>query len=143
MIELRNIDLRNDPDAAWYVKEETVAVAFAQNDREIMSLEGPNRCKKGDALITGSTGSLWCVSRERFDAKYEPVFPGIHGEDGMYKNRPIPVLARRMQEAFGIARSEGGDCLRGEPGDWLMQYAPGDYGITKHARFAQVYKPVS
>jgi hypothetical protein len=26
-------------------------------------------------------------------------------------------------------------------GDWVMQYAPGDYGVVKAARFAKVYKP--
>jgi hypothetical protein len=31
--------------------------------------------------------------------------------------------------------------LTGKPGDWLMQYAPGDYGITERARFEAVYRP--
>lgn len=115
-------------------------VVFAAEEGELVSLEGLNRYKAGDALITGSTGSQWCVSRDRFDSKYEPVFPCLPGEDGNYRNRPIPVLARRMKEAFSIARSQGGDRLKGEPGDWLMQYAPGDYGITKHSRFAEVYR---
>jgi len=52
------------------------------------------------------------------------------------------VLAKRMGEAFSIARSEAGDVLHGEAGDWVMQYAPGDYGVVKAARFAKVYKAV-
>ncbi len=143
MTELKNVDLRSDQDARWYVKEETVQVAFAKMDGEIMSLEGPNRYEKGDALITGATGSRWCVSRDRFDSKYEPVSPLERGEEGQYKNRPIPVLAKRMKEVFSIARSQGGDRLHGESGDWLMQYAPGDYGITRHFRFVEVYRPFS
>ncbi|HQT25916.1 MAG: hypothetical protein B7X10_02535 [Burkholderiales bacterium 21-58-4] len=142
MIELQNIDLRGDPDACLYVKEETVEVVFAREDGEIMSLEGANRYRAGDALITGSTGSAWCVSRDRFDEKYEPVSPLRHGEEGNYRNRPIPVLAKRMDEAFSIVRSQGGDRLEGAPGDWLMQYSPGDYGVTKHSRFVEVYNPV-
>jgi hypothetical protein len=69
MIELKNIDLLTDPAAQRVVKDETVAVQFAADDGELMSLEGPNRYTRGDALITGSTGDRWVVSRERFDAK--------------------------------------------------------------------------
>ena len=35
-----------------------------------------------------------------------------------------------------------GDRLVGDAGDWLLQYAPGDYGIAKNNRFVQVYKKV-
>jgi hypothetical protein len=140
MIELKNIDLRFDPDARWYVKDEVVQVAFARQEGELVSLEGPNRYLAGDALITGSTGSRWSVSRERFDSRYEAVSPVRQGEDGPYRNRPVPVLAKQMKVPFSIARSEGGDRLSGESGDWLMQYAPGDFGITEHSRFAQVYR---
>ncbi len=141
MNTLHDIDLRQDPEAALYVKDETVQVRFADTAGEVMSPEGPNRYTVGDALVTGSTGNRWCVSRARFAARYEPVPPLAFGEDGAYRNRPLPVLARPMHEPFAIARSAGGDLLRGEAGDWLMQYAPGDYGITEGERFRQVYRP--
>ena len=54
----------------------------------------------------------------------------------------MPVLAKQMRERFSIARSAGGDVLRGEAGDWLLQYAPGDYGIAEDARFRRVYRTV-
>ena len=41
-----------------------------------------------------------------------------------------------------LYRSAGGDLLRGNPGDWLLQYAPGDYGVVEQGRFAQVYRPL-
>jgi hypothetical protein len=50
------------------------------------------------------------------------------------------VLAKRIDEPFTVARSVGGDCLYGEAGDWLIQYAPGDYGIVEKTRFQQVYR---
>ena len=56
--------------------------------------------------------------------------------------RPVPVLARQMDSAFCIERSAGGDLLRGAALDWLLQYAPGDYGIVENARFQAVYRPV-
>lgn len=140
MLELKNIDLTTDPAAASYVKTEVVTVTFARQDGELLSLEGPNRYVAGDALVTGSMGSRWSVSRQRFGLKYEAVSPTLMGDDGSYKAKPIPVLAKQIPEPFTTARSEGGDILRGNAGDWLLQYAPGDFGIADQSRFAQVYR---
>jgi hypothetical protein len=63
-----------------------------------------------------------------------------HGEAGIYRNRPNVVLAKQMHEPFSIARSAAGDILTGDAGDWVMQYAPGDFGVVKAARFAKVYR---
>jgi PGDYG protein len=140
MSALTLVDLSTDPAAERVVKDEAVEVAFATAAGELMSLEGPNRYAPGDALITGATGERWVVSRERFDAKYLPEGGIAHGEAGVYRNRPAVVLARQMREAFSIARSNAGDILSGAAGDWVMQYAPGDYGVVKAARFAKVYR---
>lgn len=142
MPTLQHVDLRTDPAARPFVKDETVRVDFAAEAGELMSLEGPNRYAPGDALITGSTGDRWVVSRERFDAKYAPADAALeHGQAGAYRNRPSVVLARQMNEAFSMARSEAGDVLHGQAGDWVLQYAPGDYGVVQAQRFAKVYRP--
>ncbi|MCP8464925.1 PGDYG domain-containing protein [Pseudomonas sp. ZM23] len=142
MIELRQLDLSTDCAAQRVIKDEIVTVEFAQAPGELMSLEGPNRYAPGDAIISGSTGERWVVSRERFDPKYLPAEASLaHGEPGAYRNRPTVVLARRMDEPFSIVRSAGGDRLTGVAGDWVMQYAPGDYGVVKAERFAKVYRP--
>jgi len=143
MLELANIDLTTDRLAARYVKTEIVTVTFAQQDGKLASLEGPNCYKSGDALITGSTGSRWSVSRGRFDMKYEAVPPTPTGEDGSYQARRIPILARQISQPFTAARSAGGDVLCGNAGDWLLQYGPGDFGIAEQYRFTQVYKKMS
>jgi len=142
MPTLNDIDLSNDPAAARYVKDEVVEVAFAAQAGELASREGPNRYGPGDAIVTSAAGDRWVVSRDRFDAKYDAVQPLAHGENGAYRNKPVPVLARRMEAPFSIARTAGGDVLHGKPGDWLMQYAPGDYGITEQVRFQAVYRPL-
>jgi PGDYG protein len=141
MRTLRDIELRTDPAARAYVKHEVVTVSFARAPGELMSLEGPNRYGVGDAIVTGSTHDRWVVSRARFDPRYEAVPPTNTGSDGQYQTRPVLVLAKQMNIAFSIERSAGGDVLHGTPGDWLMQYSPGDYGIVKQSRFAQVYRP--
>lgn len=143
MHELKHIDLTTDPAASRYVKSETVTVAFARQAGELASLEGPNRYRAGDALITGATGSRWSVSRDRFDAKYEAVAPTVAGADGRYAARPMPVLARQIAEPFTASRSAGGDVLRGKAGDWLLQYGPGDFGVAERQRFAAVYRKLA
>lgn len=142
-IVLTHLDLHADPAAHRVVKDETVEVRFAQEPGSLMSLEGPNRFAPGDALITGATGERWVVSRDRFDAKYVACEGITQGHAGAYRNVPVAVLAKQMHEAFSIARSEAGDVLHGQAGDWVMQYAPGDYGVVKAARFAKVYKRAS
>lgn len=137
---LKDIDLRHDAAACYYVKNEQVQVVFAEFAGELMSREGPNRYAIGDALIISDSGDKWCVSRDRFEQKYEPLADARHGENGAYRNKPVPVLAKQMSEPFSIARSVGGDVLQGAIGDWLMQYAPGDFGITENTRFQSVYR---
>lgn len=140
MLNLADLDLSTDPQACRFIKDEVVEVQFAAQAGELMSLEGPNRYFPGDALVTGSTGDLWCVSRDRFDQKYLALAPLAHGQAGSYRNRPMPVLAKQIAESFTLARSHGGDILSGVAGDWVLQYAPGDYGVVANPRFQQVYR---
>jgi hypothetical protein len=137
---LEGPDLHADLDAVWAVKDELVTVEFAASAGTLESAVGTNRYAVGDALITGTTGDQWCVSRDRFDAKYAAEAPTRHGHPGQYRNRPSAVRARRMDVPFCVRRSVGGDLLRGEAGDWLVQYAPGDHGIVARDRFARVYR---
>jgi hypothetical protein len=140
--QLGSVDLRDDAQAHWVVKDEVVTVEFAQASGVLESAVGANRYAAGDALLTGSTGDRWCVSRDRFDAKYRPEGAIRAGEPGRYRNVPQQIRGKQMAVAFGISRSTGGDVLRGAAGDWLMQYAPGDYGIVARARFEAVYRVV-
>ena len=137
---LEELDLIRDIHAVWAVKDELVMVEFALAAGTLESAVGANRYVVGDALITGTTGDRWCVSRERFEVKYAAEWPTEDGRPGSYRNRPIPVRARRMDLPFCVRRSAGGDVLRGEAGDWLVQYAPGDHGIVAQDRFARVYR---
>jgi hypothetical protein len=142
-LQLKSPDLHADPDARRAVKDEKVSVEFAVEAGELVSAVGVNRYLPGDALITGSTGDRWCVSRDRFDAKYDPEPPTLRGRPGDYRNRPAVVLAKPMQQAFTVTRSAGGDALFGKAGDWLLQYAPGDYGIVERTRFDRVYRLIA
>jgi hypothetical protein len=140
--EIEQPDLLSDTHACWVIKDEIVDVEFAAADGDLESAVGTNRYIAGDALLVGSTGDRWCVSRARFDTKYLPVAPTQSGKPGRYRNLPIKVRAKVMSVDFSVARSAGGDLLRGDAGDWLLQYAPGDYGVVAQSRFARVYRSI-
>ncbi len=136
-------DLRLDPLAGTYVKDEQVSVQFARSAGAVSSREGANHYAVGDALITGSLGDRWSVSRERFNARYQAM-PGIHhGQEGPYRSRPRVVLAIQQAQPFSVERSAGGDVIEGQAQDWLLQYAPGDHGIVAHAKFQLLYRAVA
>ena len=138
-MQIDQLDLTADSAARRAVKDEKVSVEFAEVGGELTSAVGVNRYAPGDALITGSTGDRWSVSRNRFDAKYDPEPPTLRGHSGNYRNRPTTVLAKRMHQPFAVMRSADGDTLQGDAGDWLIQYAPGDFGIVENTRFQRVY----
>jgi hypothetical protein len=138
-----DIDLRLNPLAGDYVKDELVTVQFAQSAGTVSSREGANRYAVGDALITGSTGDHWSVSRERFDMRYLPETGTRHGQDGPYRNRALIVLAIQQPKSFSVERSAGGDVIEGQAQDWLLQYAPGDHGIVANRKFQRLYRVVA
>jgi hypothetical protein len=142
LTDLEGVDLRQDPQARRYVKDETVQVVFACSAGSLASREGLNHYRAADALVTGSAGDRWSVSRDRFDARYRAVPPLRHGADGAYQSRPLPVLARQIPAPFTARRCLGGDLLHGDAGDWLLQYAPGDWGIIEDAKFRRLYRPL-
>ena len=133
--------LHRDPEAIRVVKDEVVDVEFATQSGLLMSAVGPNHYAVGDAILRGSTGDSWCVSRERFDAKYQPAEGQAPGAPGRYRNVPVPIWAKQIGTPFCIERQPGGDVLGGAPGDWAVEYAPNDCGLVAQARFTAVYRP--
>jgi hypothetical protein len=142
LLPVDRVDLAIDPKSCWIIKDEIVSVQFAEADGELQSAVGLNRFMRGDALVTGSTGDRWCVSRARFDAKHRPMDGVVAGQAGRYRNIPQPIRGKRMLVPFLVARCADGDVLQGAAGDWLVEYSPGDHGIVARARFDQVYREV-
>lgn len=138
--DLTGCELAHDPLARRARKRPLpVTVQFAASAGVLRTLEGAVRYRAGDALLTGIAGERWPIGRSKFDAAYEPVPPTVVGSAGAYRRRPRVVLARRMAEPFSVRVGHAGDALQGAPGDWLLQYDPGDYGIVAAALFAQTY----
>src|SRR5262245_708296 len=103
-----------------------VVVEFAATPGQLQTLEGPVGYAAGDALLTGSVGDRWPVRREKFMQTYAPAGDGRSGEPGIYRKRPLVVHALQMQERFTVTVGPGSSTIKGRPGDWLVQYSPGE-----------------
>lgn len=120
--------------------ERDVAVRFADETGVIQTHEGAVQVRSGDAIVTGTRGDRWRVSRARFADKYAPRAPTPAGEAGGYVSRPYRVLARPMHAAFEVWLADGVSKLAGAAGDWLVDYGDGSLGIVSAAAFEDTYE---
>jgi hypothetical protein len=124
-------DLSADPRALRVMKRPIpVQVRFATADGICQTLEGPVGYRVGDAILTGISGEIWPVERAKFNERYVPFEGSVVGTDGNYLKKPVMVFALRLDAPIQVPMPAGG-ILRGVPGDWLLQYGIGDYGIAK------------
>lgn len=120
-----------------------VAVRFADAECTVQTAEGIVHAKPGDAILTGSAGERWRVSRAHFAAKYQPVAPAEAGGAGCYRALPYRVMALCMGERFEVVLRDGVSRLTGQAGDWLIDYGDGSLGIVAPAIFADTYEILS
>jgi len=120
-----------------------IDVRFADEACIVHTAEGAVRAKPGDAILTGTSGEHWRVSRSHFPDKYTPVAPTAEGQAGRYRAKPYQVLALRMGERFRVILSDGVSELTGRAGDWLVDYGDGSLGIVSPLAFSDTYEIVS
>ena len=120
--------------------EREVQVRFANDACTVQTREGIVHAKPGDAILTGTAGEQWRVSRARFAQKYRPVAPTLPGEPGRYQSLPYRILALPMQQSFEVLLADGSSRLSGRAGDWLVDYGDGSLGIVAPAIFATTYQ---
>lgn len=133
-------DLAADP-RALRVRKKPIAVKteFAAKDGVCDTLEGPVRYRAGDALLTGIQGERWPVGRDVFLSSYEPIAPTRAGENGTYRKTAGTAYALRLEEPRDVPVGWQKDPLHGRPGDWLLHYADGSYGVLKDSVFRESY----
>jgi hypothetical protein len=119
--------------------EREVDVRFTPIECTVETPEGVVHARPGDAIITGTAGEHWRVSRARFADKYRPVPPTVAGEAGRYVSIPNRILAVPMSESFEVLLADGVSRLRGRPGEWLVDYGDGSLGIVSEDIFASTY----
>ena len=120
--------------------EREIGVRFADMSCTVQTTEGTVHALPGDAIITGTAGEHWRVSRAHFGEKYRPVPPTEAGTAGRYVSRPNRILALPMIQPFEVLLADGISRLRGRPGDWLVDYGDGSLGIVSEMIFATTYE---
>lgn len=135
-------DLAHDPRALRVCKKPIpVQVEFAAAEGVCETLEGPVRYQPGDAVLTGTRGERWPVRRDQFLSSYEPVPPTHGGENGSYRKTPSLTYALRLEAPLEVPVNWQDDALHGRPGDWLLHYADGAYGVIQDPIFRDSYAP--
>ena len=128
-------DLSVDPDAFETAKRPIpLGFRITQEDEVIQTKEGPVRASVGDAIMTGTEGENWPIPGDKFEQTYDIIEPGTAAK------KDIPVFAKEMPEEFKVKVSWSDDLLRGESGDFLVQYGVGDYGVVGREIFRKTYK---
>jgi PGDYG protein len=117
-----------------------VDVQFTSTASTVQTQEGVVHTRPGDAIVTGSARERWRVSRGHFAEKYRPVPPTVEGQAGRYISLPNSIMAVRMPGMFEVLLADGISRLRGQPGDWLVDYGDGSLGIVSQAIFAKTYE---
>lgn len=119
-----------------------VQVQFAPTDCTVQTREGVVHARPGDAIVTGTAGEHWRVSRSHFAEKYRAVPPTLDGQAGRYVSLPNSIMAVPMTESFEVLLADGMSRLKGRPGDWLVDYGDGSLGIVSPPIFATTYEIV-
>ncbi len=139
--DLTGKDLASAPGSLKVRKKAVVVlVRFAQKPGLAETREGPVPYETGDALITGATGEIWPVRPKHFQKNYAPLIQG-KSADGEYVALSNEAWGLQAHEPFSVSLPEGA-ILRGRPGDWLMQYGPGEYGIVGAELFEDLYETI-
>ena len=120
--------------------EREIEVRFTPIACTVQTSEGMVHAEPGDAIITGTAGEHWRVSRARFPDRYRPVAPTVAGEAGRYVSLPNRIMAVPMTEAFEVLLADGISRLSGRAGEWLVDYGDGSLGIVAQPIFATTYE---
>lgn len=120
-------------------REREIDVRFTPVACTVQTSEGVVHAAPGDAIITGTAGEHWRVSRARFADKYRPVPPTIAGDSGRYVSLPNRIMAVPMTAPFDVLLADGVSRLSGLAGEWLVDYGDGSLGIVSPEIFATTY----
>jgi hypothetical protein len=120
-----------------------IPVTFARETGILQTREGKVSYEGGDALLTGAEGESWPVTREYFFKVYVPASASLKpGQNGSYLKKENTSWAVCIEESFMVELPGQRGVLRGSGGDWLLQYAPNEYGVVDQKIFKATYDRV-
>ena len=98
-------------------REHEIDVRFTPVACTVQTSEGLVHAAPGDAIVTGTAGEHWRVSRARFPDRYRPVPPTVAGQAGRYASLPNIMKAKKKP---------------------IEEKTPGDYGVDAKPRLELV-----
>ena len=110
-----------------------VKYSIAEEAYTVETKEGPVKCKKGDAIMTGVEGEVWPIPFKKFKKTYDIV------SDTKATKKKILVQCSQLTLPVLVKVSWSEDLLKGEIGDYLVQYGKDDYGIVGKSIFKKSY----
>ena len=135
--DCNDMNLENETDVFVVMKKPIPLKAeFAERDGICNTKEGRVLYKQGDAILTGTKGEQWPVSRKKF----EEIYQIVDTEKKLYVKKSILVLGKKMAESFSVKLSWNNVSLVGKPGDWLVQYEHGSFGVVDKEIFEETYE---
>jgi len=109
---------------------------IAQGPEEVQTKEGPVDARQGDYIMTGTKGENWPIPADQFN--YDILTQD--GNTGTAAKKKIIVSAKEMSKPFEVKVSWSASTLKGNPGDYLVHYGPGDYGVVGREIFQETYE---
>lgn len=141
MINFELANLRLHQASFWAEKLPiSVQVKFATTSGDLETREGSVKFMVGDAILTGIEGESWPISREKFLQSYEAIPPTISGCAGEYVKRRMRVLCIKVDRDLEVPLTDARGTVRAGPGDYLVQYGPGDLAVVGESIFHKTYK---
>jgi len=130
-------ELVSDPDSfRCFKKPIPLEFRIAQVPEEVQTKEGPVDARPGDYIMTGTKGENWPIPADQFN--YDILTQD--GNTGTAAKKKIIVSAKEMSEPFEVKVSWSASTLKGNPGDYLVHYGPGDYGVVGREIFQETYE---
>ena len=117
-----------------------IKVQWITEDGICQTLEGEVAYQAGDPVLTGAEGEQWTMPKQQFLANYKSIAPTVAGADGYYYKKPLSVYALKLDQPMDVQVGHQKNLLHGEPGDWLLQYEPGKFGIVAALIFDKTYR---
>ena len=131
-----DLSVDTDPTAVVYnIQKKNIPLQYriAVEPETVFTREGKVEAPAGAYIMTGTEGEKWPIPADKFEETYDII------DDSTAAKKPIPVLGKNMKEDFFVTVSWSPDKLEGKPGDWLVQYGPGDYGVVGADIFNDTY----
>ena len=129
-------DLASDPESfKCFKKPIPLEFRIAQETETIKTAEGIQTAKPGAYIMTGTEGENWPIPPEEFE--YDILTQD--GNKGTAAKQKKIVPAKEMNEPFVVKPTWSDSTLSGNPGDYLVQYSAGNYGVVGRTIFEKTY----